>query len=312
MSNWPKYSMQISFLRTLIASKTGNFQLKFLWLWLSLLYLPQGAYCAVTVPDQRGMFLVLEKTPERIVSLLPSLTESVCALGACGKLVGTDRFSNTPPAVLALPKLGGIDDVQIERIVQLHPDVVLAAPFTRAIDRLEQLGLKVLVIDSNSHGDVHRSLSTLAQMLGVPLQAKKIWDTIERDLQSARAKVPLALMGKRVYFEIDASIYAAGQASFIGQTLARLGLGNIVPATLGPFPKLNPEFVVRAQPDIVMAVESGLASMHERPGWSQLRALQNGRTCGFSSEHYELLIRPGPRLGEAAHQLAFCLASLPK
>jgi iron complex transport system substrate-binding protein len=292
-------------------NEAGRYELRFLSAAL-LLYLPLWACASVTLPDQRGTFLVLEKTPERIVSLLPSLTESVCALGACAKLVGTDRFSNTPSEVLALPKLGGFDDAQIERIVQLHPDVVLVAPSTRAIDRLEQLGLKVLAIESNSHEDVHRSLSTLGQMLGLQFQAKKIWDQIERDLLLARAKVPQALVGKQVYFEIDASIYAASQASFIGQTLARLGLGNMVPAVLGPFPKLNPEFVVRAQPDIVMAVDTGLAAMPQRPGWSQLRALQKGQACGFSSSHYELLIRPGPRLGEAANQLAFCLVSLPK
>ena len=122
--------------------------------------------------------------------------------------------------------------------------------------------------------------------------------------------VPAGLRGQRVYFEVDSSPYGAGVGSFIGETLQRLGLGNILPPELGPFPKLNPEFVVRAQPDVVIAVQRNLQDMADRPGWSQLKALQARRTCGFDPVRYEVLIRPGPRLGEAASVLADCLVAL--
>jgi iron complex transport system substrate-binding protein len=115
-----------------------------------------------------------------------------------------------------------------------------------------------------------------------------------------------------VYFEVESSPYAAGPQSFIGETLARLGLRNIVPAALGPFPKLSPEFVVRAQPDIVMAEARNYREMAQRPGWSSLRALQQRQVCAFASAEYEVLVRPGPRMGEAALQLADCLAALGK
>jgi iron complex transport system substrate-binding protein len=282
-------------------------------LWGALLCALLGcsAQAQVRLADQRGSVLVLPQTPQRIISLVPSLTESVCALGGCAKLVGTDRYSNAPPEVVALPKLGGLDDAHIERIVQLHPDVVLAAPSIRAANRLEQLGLKVLVIDTQTHEDVRGSLTTLAQMLGTPDQAERLWQRLEREIQAARDRIGPALQGQRVYFEIDTALYAAGPSSFIGQTLAQLGLHNIVPAPLSPFPKLSPEFVLRAQPDIVMGVDTSVRAMAQRPGWSQLRALQRQRTCSFSSARYELLIRPGPRLGEAAQLLADCLVGLP-
>jgi iron complex transport system substrate-binding protein len=281
-------------------------------LCLSLL-LPTATRAAgpVSLPDHRGTTLVLPASPQRIVSLLPSLTESVCALGGCTRLVGVDRFSNSPPQVSSLPKLGSLDDTQIERIVLLKPDVVLVAPSSRVTDRLEQLGLKVLVIESNTHADVRRSLDTLGHLLGAPAEAVRVWAHIEQEMTAAAARVPPALRGQRVYFEIDGSGYAAGHASFIGQTLTRLGMGNVVGPELGPFPKLNPEFVVRGQPDIVMAAQRNLDAMPGRPGWGVLRALQSGRSCGFASERYELLIRPGPRMGEAAQLLADCLAGLP-
>ena len=269
-----------------------------------------AASAQITLRDDRGATVVLPASTERIVSLLPSLTESVCALGACARLVGTDRFSNWPASVLTLPKLGGLEDAQIERIVALRPDVVLLSTSARVTDRLEALGLKVLVLESRDHADVKRSLGTIAQLLGAPAEAERVWAGIERETRAAVDRVPATLRGQRVYFEVDTTPYAAGPASFIGETLARLGLANAVPAELGPFPKLNPEYVVRLQPDIVMAVKANLADMPKRPGWSALRALKDERACGFSSERYELLIRPGPRMGEAAGVIADCLASI--
>ena len=262
------------------------------------------------VRDDRGREWSWAQPPTRIVSLLPSLSETVCALGSCAKLVGTDRHSNFPASVVALPKLGGMDDAQIERIVALKPDVVLASPSTRVVNRLESLGLKVVVLESRSHADVRRSLQQIATMLGTPQAATQVWQGIERDIQAAQAQVPLGLRGQRVYFEVAATPYAAGESSFIGETLALLGMRNAVPAALGPFPKLNPEFVVRLQPDVVMAASRGIAEMPSRPGWASLRALQQQRHCGFDVQRYEVLIRPGPRLGEAAAVLAACLAAL--
>jgi iron complex transport system substrate-binding protein len=179
-------------------------------------------------------------------------------------------------------------------------------------DRLEGLGLKVVALESHSHADVRRTLGLLADMLGKPAEAERVWASIEAETRAAAARVPAALRGKRVYFEVDATPYAAGPGSFIGETLQRLGLGNVLPAQLGPFPKLNPEYVVRLQPDLIMATQANVAEMPKRPGWAALRALASQQTCGFPSARYELLVRPGPRMGEAAGVLADCLATLAK
>jgi iron complex transport system substrate-binding protein len=277
---------------------------------LSTMALPQSAAAQVTLRDDRGVVATLARSPQRIVSLLPSLTESLCALGECARLVGTDRFSNWPPSVQALPKLGGIDDAQIERIALLRPDLVLAAPSARAIERLEALGVVVVVLESKRHGDVQRALTLLAAAVGQPQQAVRVWNQIQAEMQAAAARVPASMRGQRVYFEVEAAPYAAGPQSFIGESLQRLGLDNIAPSDLGPFPKLNPEFVVRAQPDIIIAARRNLAEMSRRPGWPELTALQRGRVCSFEPDAYELLVRPGPRMGAAALRIADCLAAL--
>jgi iron complex transport system substrate-binding protein len=250
--------------------------------------------------------------PQRIVSLVPGLTESLCVLGACSRLVGTDRYSNWPSEVQALPKLGGLDDAQVEHIAALKPDLVLVAPSARAVDRLQALGLKVVALHTRSHDDVQHNLQRLGDLLGDAGRAKAAWAAIERQMAEAAARVPPVQRGRSVYFEVEPTPYAAGPLSFIGQTLQRLGLHNIVPAALGPFPKLSPEFVVRAQPQIIMAEERNHRDMATRPGWSALPALRTQQVCAFAGPRYDVLVRPGPRMGEAALQLADCLAGLGK
>ncbi|HEU4622620.1 MAG TPA: helical backbone metal receptor [Burkholderiaceae bacterium] len=266
---------------------------------------------ARVVRDDRGRAHTFAHAPRRIVSLLPSLTESVCVLGACDRLVGVDRYSNWPASVAALPKLGGLDDAQLERIAALKPDVVLAGASSRVIDRLDALGIAVFVLEAKTLDDVRRSLLTLARVVGDEGAGIAAWAAMEADMAKAAACVPPALKNARVYFEVSASPHAASAGSFIGETLARLGLGNAVPAALGPFPKLNPEYIVRARPDIVMAAQRNLAEMPARPGWAEMRALREGRACGFTSEQYDMLVRPGPRLRDAVRVVADCLTTLP-
>ena len=265
---------------------------------------------AVEVVDDRGHHIELPAPPRRVVTLLPSLTEIVCALGACARLVGTDRFSNSPQTVLALPKLGGLEDTQIERIVALKPDLVLAAGSSRAIARLEALGLRVVALEPKSLQDTQRVIAAVAQALGDAAAGDALWLHMQSRISAAAARVPLALRGKTVYFEVASAPYAASEASFVGEVLAQLGMGNIVPAALGPFPKLNPEFVVRAQPQIVMAAARALAEMPARPGWGTLRALRQRMSCGFAPARWDVLVRPGPRLAEAADIMADCLVTL--
>lgn len=270
-----------------------------------------AAAAPVTVRDDRGVELSFVQPPARIVTLLPSLTETVCAVGGCARLVATDRYSNQPPEVLALPKVGGLDDAQVERIVALRPDLVLAAKSTRAVERLQSLGLRVLAFNSDTHEQARASLLTIGRLLEGEAAAAQAWQAVERDLAAAAARVPPALRGATVYFEVAADPYAAGAASFVGQTLARLGLVNIAPATMGAFPKLNPEHVVRSRPVVVMAAARNAAEMAGRPGWAGLPALREGRVCALDADTYELVTRPGPRLGRAAQALADCLAALP-
>ena len=265
---------------------------------------------AIVVVDDRGRTVTLAAPARRVVSLLPSSTESVCALGACDRLVGVDRWSNYPAQAAALPRLGGLEDTAIERIVALKPDLVLAAGSSRAIDRLESLGLPVLALEPRGFADTRRVLDAIARALGRPGEGQALWRAIEARIDAAAARMPASTRGARVYFEVSETPHAAGEASFVGETLARLGLRNVVPAALGPFPQLNPEFVVRAAPELVIGGARNVASMPGRPGWAAIPALRERRACALDPARYDLVVRPGPRLGEAAEAIADCIAAL--
>lgn len=263
---------------------------------------------ALTVQDDRQQAVLIAKPPQRIVSLLPSLTETVCALGQCHKLVGLDRYSNWPESVRQLPRMGGGLDPSIEAVLAQRPDLVLMATSARGAERFQALGLTVLVLEPRTHADVQRVLHTVAQVLGVSkAQSDAVWRQIDAGVLVAAQSLPPQVKGQKIYVEVSPAPYGASESSFIGETLTRLGMRNILPASLGPFPKVNPEFVVRAQPDVIMAGDSSHASMVQRPGWAQLKAIQLGKVCAFSSEESDMLVRAGPRMAEGARLMAQCL-----
>ena len=273
---------------------------------VGLLWLGASAAQALQVTDDRGVTLSFAQAPQRIVSLLPSLAETVCELGHCGRLVGVDRYSNYPASLQKLPQVGGGLDPNIEAIVALKPDVVLMAKSSRGGERLEALGLKVVALEPKTHADVQRVMLKLGQLLEVP-DAQRVWRAMDAGVSAAAQSLPARLRGTRVYFEVNQGPYAASEASFIGETLTRLGVTNIVPAKLGPFPKLNPEYIVRANPDLIMVGQDSADGLTQRPGWSSIRAVRDRRVCVFPAEQANVLVRPGPRMAEAARLMAQCL-----
>ncbi len=259
-----------------------------------------------------GSFSVVPALAQhRIVTLSPSLTEAVCALGHCAELVGTDRHSSWPGSVSKLPKVGGLADAQIEHIVALRPDMVLLGPRSRAGERLTELGVPVQTFDARTHADLKRMLLALGQSLGETARALELVRRIDQELDAAARRVPASLRGRTVYVEVGIGPTAASARSFIGETVARLGLVNIVNGDAGLFPRVNPEMVVRRSPDLIIGPQSTLSGMADRPGWAGLQALRRQQVCQLDADRMDLLSRPGPRLGEAAQMLVDCLLALP-
>jgi iron complex transport system substrate-binding protein len=248
--------------------------------------------------------------PQRVITLLPSLTETVCALGECARVVATDRYSNWPASVQDLPKTGGLEDAEIEQIVSLKPDIVILGHALRVKERLRQLGIATFDAETWTYADIFGTVSMLGLLFGVPDRALALSREIERAVDAAVERARLGLHGRTplVYYEVDSGPYAAGPQSFIGEMLARLGARNILTPDLGPFPKLNPEYVVRHNPDVIFVSPEEAPNLEHRPGWNQIRALKEKRLCSFAPEVRDTVVRPGPRVAEGLQAIADCLA----
>jgi iron complex transport system substrate-binding protein len=246
---------------------------------------------------------------ERVVSLLPSITETVCALGACARLVATDRYSDFPAEVRSLPKAGGLDDAEVEEIVSLRPDVVLLSHSQRLTGRLQELGVPSVAFDTETFAAIAHSVVLIGDVLGLPEPAAALNREIDRSVRavSETARAHRQAPGPTVYVEADRAPYAAGAQSFIGEMLARLGARNIVTPDLGPFPRLNPEYVVRHDPDVIIVTEEELPDFTERPGWDQMRAVKGHRVCSFPPAVRSTIERPGPRVADGMRALETCL-----
>jgi iron complex transport system substrate-binding protein len=264
----------------------------------------------IVLRDSAQHELHLERAPRRIVTLLPSLTETVCALGECARLVATDRYSDWPASATTLPKAGGLDDAQIELIVSLKPDVVILAHAARVTERLRELGVATFDVETRTYADISSSITSIGLLLGVPERAAALNRDIEQSVQVAADQAKRGLHGRAplVYFEVDSGPYGAGPQSFIGEMLTRLSARNILTPELGFFPKLNPEYVVRHNPDVIFVSPKEAPTLDHRPGWDQIRAVKEHRVCSFPPEVRDAIVRPGPRVAEGLSAMAQCLS----
>ena len=271
------------------------------------------ATSSFTLTDDRGRVVVIDKAPQRIITLLPSLGEIVCELQACDRLVGVDRYSNWPDRVKSLPQLGGIDDTQLEALIKLKPDLVLLARSARVTQRLESMGIKVVALEPQNQEDMRRVIQLIAGALHLPQpqdRAQALWQSIQQKLEAAALRVPAKAKGMRIYFEAGSGYFAAGEASYIGETLKRLGLVNVVTPAMGAFPQVNPEFVVKANPQIIFMGERTATDLKSRPGWQRIEAIAQQRICAFPPAQADIVVRSGPRIPEAADLMVACLKRL--
>ena len=223
---------------------------------------------ARSVVDDRGQALAPPARVVRLVSLSPTLTESVCVLGACDRLVGVDRFSNWPESVTKLPRLGSLGSFNVEAVAALRPDLVLMAGDGPLVKQLARLGVPVLVLSPQRHADVADTLTRLARVLGLPpARAQQVWENIRRELHDLAESLPARDRGLRTWVEIDPAPWLAGPDSFLGETLALLGLANVVPAGSAPFVPMSREWALQADPQLFVISDpqrQGLAALRAR------------------------------------------------
>ena len=258
----------------------------------------------LTLTDDLGRKVILQAEPRRVVSVLPSTTETLCALGLCERLVGVDDYSDFPASVSKLPKVGGLYNPNIEAMVALKPDLVVVSKYGKLAESLAAAGITVLAINPETYDEVFSKTLVLGRVMNREAQAKTLVIQMRRDIAKIEILTKNAVRKPTAYYEVDPTPYTVGPNSFIGVLLGKAGAVNIIPASLGDFPKISPELVVQQNPQLILGVD--LATAKARPGWANIAAVKSGRVTAIvpGSALDNLLTRPGPRLPLALAALA--------
>jgi iron complex transport system substrate-binding protein len=260
-----------------------------------------GCTYPLTVRDQRGVEVTVREPPRRIVSLLPSHTETLFALGLGPEVVGVDDFSADIPGAAGLPRLGGLYDAHLEGLLALEPDLALVSETATTAAPLEQAGVPTWGGSAARFEDIPRVIDAIGTLVCRSAQAARLDRQIAEGVAAVEQRVA-GLPRVRVYYELDASLYTAGPRSFIGTMIAKAGGEDIVPASLGAFPKISPEAVIAGDPAVIFGVT--LDDVRTRPGWDKIAAVREGRVYKLTPEQGERVTRPGPRIAEGLRILA--------
>ena len=261
------------------------------------------------VVDEAGRAVRLPTLPLRIVSLAPSLTETVYALGLQDRLVGDTDYCDYPVEAQKKPKVGGGINPNLEVIASLHPDLVLVVKsFNRleTVRALETLGIPSYSTDPHTVDEIVTSTEKLADVLGVPEAGKNLAADLHRRLATLHEKLA-PLPQTRVLFVVWAEpLVSIGKGTFIADALHKAGADSIVDSD-HDWPQMNLEEVVHLQPEyLVFAASHSDSGAHDfdtlsaKPGWTLLEAVQNRRFAVIS----DAVNRPAPRIVSAIEDLA--------
>lgn len=266
----------------------------------------------ISLTDGLGRQVILAKPAQKVVSLAASNTEILFAIGAGGQTVGRDLFSDYPAEAQSLPDIGGsMGEYNLEAIVALQPDLVLAAEInpSELVKSLEDLGLTVFYLKNPATlEEMYANLETVAQLTGRETEAAALVESLKARVAAVDEKIAPISSRFSVFYEIDASNpaqpYTAGKGTFITLLLERAGGYNIA-AELDGYPQLSIEQIVADDPQVIILGDSmwgvTVESVGQRPGWENLSAVKNGQVFPFDDN---LVSRPGPRLVDGLEQLA--------
>lgn len=251
--------------------------------------------------------MAFDPVPTRVVSLNPTTTEIVFAIGAGNRLVGRSHWDSWPDSARFVPDLGPAIRPTVEAILGARPDLVLlyASDDDRpAAERLASAGIRTVALKIDSIDQFRRSTLLLGRLLGEPRRAATVVDSVDRTLVRVRAAT--ASLGRpRVFFHVwEKPLMTIGRDSFLNELIDIAGGINIYGATPGPSPVVTLEDVARRDPDVVLVSPLTAAALRASAAWQSLRAVREGRVLVYDTT---VVGRPSVTLGMAAVNLATLL-----
>jgi iron complex transport system substrate-binding protein len=247
---------------------------------------------------------------ERIISLAPSITETLFALGLGDKVVGVSTYCDYPPAAAKIDRVGTFLQPNVERILTKKPDLVIAVPSPGnrgSVERLRDLGVAVLIVDPERIAQILDSIRRIADAAGVPDAGAALVARIEADLAAVEAKLRDASRPRALMLVGRTPFVAAGPPTYQGELLERAHATNLVTGD-DAWPRLSLEFIVAQKPEVIIDASMGSEAAPDRSaalafwqGFPTIPAVRDGRVGGQGASE---LLRPGPRVAETLATVA--------
>jgi iron complex transport system substrate-binding protein len=274
----------------------------------------------MSVVDGFGRNVTIVRVPQRVVSLSPSITEVLFAIRAGSKVVGVTRYCDYPPEVLvrvgdgSLKVVGGFTDPNIEVIVSLKPDLILASSDLQneVVSSLEAKGLTVFGLAPRTIDEIVENIRTVGRILDLSESAERLVENMTTRIDTIVNKMGTVAEKPRIYYEVWYDpLMSIGQGTWVNDLITLAGGVNIFGGSKASYPLINSETVVAADPQIIIVskgymggIEQTRSSIRDRPGWSSISAVRNNRIYAIEED---TVYRHGPRIVDGLETLALII-----
>jgi iron complex transport system substrate-binding protein len=266
----------------------------------------------LVVTDGLGRSVTINSEPQSIISLAASNTEILYALGLGDRVIAVSEYCNYPLEVQNKIKIGGFSTVNIEKVVSLEPDLVLATGGVQeaVVGELERLGLTVIALDARNIEDVLENIRLVGKAAGQLEVARELRDNLEQRIKAVTDKTRDLPQSQRprVFYEIQYEpLMTAGPGTFIDDLVHLAGGVNIASDSAAKYPVYNLETLIERNPEVIIisfwhgSIAASVEGAKERKRWQNVDAVKNNRVYGSNAD---LVSRPGPRIVDALEEMA--------
>lgn len=261
----------------------------------------------VTVQDDFGNEVVLEEEPEKVISLSPSATEILFAIGAGDKMVGRTDYCSYPEEAAEVDPIGTYTEPNTELILSKEPDVVFVSDYLDDSVRaqIEATGASVVTFSANTVEAVENDILLAGQVLNLSDNAQGVVDGMETDLAELQEMTATVETKKSVFVDIG-SFYSAGPGSLLDDELSELGIENIAADSGETWPQLSVETIIEKNPDVYLSLYTPVEELKTTAGLDTLDCIKEGNVIYYDglSNEADMIQRPGPRVVEGMRLLA--------
>jgi len=240
--------------------------------------------------------LCAQAQPKRIISIAPSFTEILYALGVGPQIVGTSNFCDYPPEALKTDKIGDVLNPNIEKIIRLKPDLVLCGAWKWTLpEKLRAAGIEVLEIkDAENLNDSLQRIINIGQKVGKETEAQAIVDQMKKDIEAIKARETGAR--RKVYIELDTNQWTVGGTSYLNEVVEIVGLENIFRERKEPYLMVTMESILMRQPDLLLSLHRTKEEYQKISAWQASSCVRDGRVIGRDSIDWNSITHQSPRL----------------